>query len=423
MDSLLERNGVSSMEQGYRAPLELLQAFCAERSGQVLSAKDRYAAIVDLWPRSQAGFEASLRLRELGRLQRRGKTPEELRQQAEQARETSLYGHQPRERQIPVYPPLARAAGVEGVATVDFAISRAGGVTDLVVIESEPPFVFDGVALAAMRGWLYSPSDSDDPRRATVRFPFVLDREAPMLVAERTDEAQLGPVEVRGRRIYESVVAAGRASHAAQRAGYLSSLWDWIVVPGEPGLLVRYLDDQGRAIVDVGVDVFSTALEQVAIHEQPVALPPEQYEIWKAREASKAFGKKSGLTGCTNFYSTAVFPAPEPERGWDVYVLSLSRDGRTVTVGGHYRIRVPSDPDAQPQIHAFANGCPEARSLPDSDRLVITDDGVEAPTEIHVFLNLRYERPLGIVVGGERGGLWFVDHGRIQRADESAGEQ
>ncbi len=413
----VERTDLSAATPEQQAALDLLVAFCAEREGEILSAKDRYAAVIAGSPRSFQAFEAALRLRELARLEKQGMTREELNRRADQARESPLYQHdaKPLARGSPSFPPGPSAAEIDGWVLVDFEISRNGGVNDVVVLASEPPFLFDGAALSAVRNWLYQASDQSEPRRVTTRLAFAMaPPKIPTLVATRVDRSELDPLERRGREIFESIVVSGRAYHALGRAGQLSSLWNFIVVPDEDRSLVRFIDDQEKVFADVLVDVFSSELEEVTLHEDPIPLPADQYEMWRARVDALALAKARRLTGCTESYSTAVLPSLEPGRSWDVYMLSLSRDGRSVPLGGHYRISIFRDPGVTPEWHAFADSCPEPTSSPDSERLTITENASSTPTEVHVFLSLRYDRSLAVAV--RESGLWFVERGRMRRA-------
>jgi protein TonB len=61
----------------------------------------------------------------------------------------------------PDYPMRARQRGIEGWVTVEFSISKAGTVKDLVVIASHPGRVFDRAALQAIRRWKYNPKIQD----------------------------------------------------------------------------------------------------------------------------------------------------------------------------------------------------------------------------------------------------------------------
>ncbi|MCE2460203.1 MAG: energy transducer TonB [Pseudomonadales bacterium] len=56
-----------------------------------------------------------------------------------------------------VYPAAARASGVEGRVVVRYDVTVAGTVANAIVVESEPPGVFDDAALNAVRSWRFRP--------------------------------------------------------------------------------------------------------------------------------------------------------------------------------------------------------------------------------------------------------------------------
>lgn len=56
-----------------------------------------------------------------------------------------------------VYPPAARAAGIEGHVVVRYDVTAGGGVANPVVVESQPAGTFDAAALASLSGWRFRP--------------------------------------------------------------------------------------------------------------------------------------------------------------------------------------------------------------------------------------------------------------------------
>ena len=56
-----------------------------------------------------------------------------------------------------VYPAAARADGIEGRVVVRYDVTVAGTVANAVVVESEPPSVFDEAALNTVRSWRFRP--------------------------------------------------------------------------------------------------------------------------------------------------------------------------------------------------------------------------------------------------------------------------
>lgn len=57
----------------------------------------------------------------------------------------------------PVYPPAARAAGIEGEVTVRYDVTAAGRVVNAVVLAASPAGVFEQAALAAVASWRFRP--------------------------------------------------------------------------------------------------------------------------------------------------------------------------------------------------------------------------------------------------------------------------
>lgn len=55
----------------------------------------------------------------------------------------------------PQYPVEARQAGVQGFVTVSYAVSAAGVVSNVAVVESQPAGVFDAVTISAVQRWRY----------------------------------------------------------------------------------------------------------------------------------------------------------------------------------------------------------------------------------------------------------------------------
>jgi periplasmic protein TonB len=56
----------------------------------------------------------------------------------------------------PVYPPIAQAAGVQGIVILECLIAQDGSVQDARVLRSAP--LLDQAALAAVRQWVYQPT-------------------------------------------------------------------------------------------------------------------------------------------------------------------------------------------------------------------------------------------------------------------------
>lgn len=61
----------------------------------------------------------------------------------------------------PTYPRAAKQSGMEGSVTMEVLIRPDGTVSDVKVMESDPPRIFDRAAIAAMRKWKFRPKIVD----------------------------------------------------------------------------------------------------------------------------------------------------------------------------------------------------------------------------------------------------------------------
>lgn len=69
----------------------------------------------------------------------------------------------------PIYPPIARAARIEGVVTLDAVIRKDGTVDSVRVLSSANP-VLERSAADALRKWRFTPGSQDVIMTLTVRF-------------------------------------------------------------------------------------------------------------------------------------------------------------------------------------------------------------------------------------------------------------
>ena len=63
----------------------------------------------------------------------------------------------------PRYPAVAVAQRLEGRVLMEGTITRDGRVVDVTVVASEPPGVFDTVAVDSFSRWRYCPLSDEDP--------------------------------------------------------------------------------------------------------------------------------------------------------------------------------------------------------------------------------------------------------------------
>ncbi len=57
----------------------------------------------------------------------------------------------------PIYPRRAQTRGIEGYVLLEFTVTRTGAVADPIVIESDPPGIFDRAAINAALKFKYKP--------------------------------------------------------------------------------------------------------------------------------------------------------------------------------------------------------------------------------------------------------------------------
>lgn len=61
----------------------------------------------------------------------------------------------------PDYPPQARDRGVEGWVKFSHTVTSSGSVKDVVILESQPPRIWDGTTIRAVSAWKYQPALRD----------------------------------------------------------------------------------------------------------------------------------------------------------------------------------------------------------------------------------------------------------------------
>jgi TonB family protein len=177
-----------------RHSLRLVRGFCQELDGDPSAARQTYHRVIDDGPTSFAAEDARERLRLLDlevndpSYRRRVEDAAKRVRQPNPAREPSV-------RSAALYPPLARASAVEGFAVVEFGIAENGKTVDPIVVASDPPFLFDGTSLRAVRDWLYKVQRNSDPdARHAIRLVF-RSSSAPSLIDEQAAPSATRAVE------------------------------------------------------------------------------------------------------------------------------------------------------------------------------------------------------------------------------------
>jgi TonB family protein len=155
-----------------RHSVELLHGFCLERQGRPDEARSVYRDLVREAPDSFAAQDARERLRIL-KIERNDPERAGWMRRANERADPAAPGRTPIERRPATYPPVPRVAGVEGFALVEFGVTPEGETEEPLIVDSSPPFVFDGATLRAVRRWTFEPDPgADATRRQAIRIMF-----------------------------------------------------------------------------------------------------------------------------------------------------------------------------------------------------------------------------------------------------------
>ena len=155
-----------------RSSFLLLLGFCAERGEDGKRAQETYRRLLREAPLSFAADDARERLRLL-RLRENDPDYEAWLADARSRARQGSTDREPIERAPASYPPLAQIAQIGGFAVVEFGVTPRGDTDAPVIVDSEPPLLFDGVALRAVREWRYATdADGTQSERQAIRLVF-----------------------------------------------------------------------------------------------------------------------------------------------------------------------------------------------------------------------------------------------------------
>jgi TonB family protein len=175
-----------------RHSLLLIYGFCLEQEGKVDAAIETYRSLIRDAPLSFASDDARERLRILRLLERDQDYEGWIEAARDRASQTTGNNgsRAPIERPPADFPPLARIAGIEGFAVVEFGVTPRGDTDGPVIVDSRPPLLFDGAAIRAVREWRYTRgrADAENPRLA-IRLVFKLEDDEVAPPASVSDNA------------------------------------------------------------------------------------------------------------------------------------------------------------------------------------------------------------------------------------------
>ncbi len=180
-----------------RHSLRLVRGFCQEIDGDPAAARQTYRRLIDEASASFAAEDARERLRQLDLEADDPGYARRIEDAARRVRQPSA-PREPSARSAAQYPPLARASAVEGFAVVEFGIAGNGKTLDPIVVASDPPYLFDGAALRAVREWVYKSQRKSAPdARYAIRIVF-RSTAAPTLIDEAEAPGLVRAVESTG---------------------------------------------------------------------------------------------------------------------------------------------------------------------------------------------------------------------------------
>jgi TonB family protein len=136
---------------------DLLLAYCKERENAG-EARALYDELITNHPDTEASVLAIMRVRQID---------------AAALPPLSAYAGPkptPLERPEPAYPSLAERAGIEGKVRLRFDVREDGGVSNVRVVESSPPLLFDSTAIYAVTSWRYEPGQAAEAQQVVLSF-------------------------------------------------------------------------------------------------------------------------------------------------------------------------------------------------------------------------------------------------------------
>ncbi|MAG33298.1 MAG: hypothetical protein CL908_20675 [Deltaproteobacteria bacterium] len=173
VDRLTDRDVLATWEPSeLKHTMVLIRSFCLEIDGDLDAARESYRRLIREAPASFAAEDSRERLRIL---EITGEDPS----YAQWVRDAPLRANRlgaprtPIERTTAQFPPAAWAAGVNGYTIVEFGVTPSGATQEPIIVESVPPFLFDGTSLRAVRQWQFMRDpEADADQRQAIRIVF-----------------------------------------------------------------------------------------------------------------------------------------------------------------------------------------------------------------------------------------------------------
>lgn len=151
----------------------------------------------------------------------------------------------------------------------------------------------------------------------------------------------------------------------------------------------------------------------------PVRLkvPEPLTEFESGAATARRVALASGFESCSPRYSTVVLATESgAERSWTVFLLPEASKANVVPMGGTHRVELDWYSERQLSTRSFASKCFELPYNSSMAALYVTHTLDPAPTEAHVYWNLRVGIPL-IINTTKDDLLWAIEKGVIRQMD------
>jgi nucleotide-binding universal stress UspA family protein len=242
-------------------------------------------------------------------------------------------------------------------------------------------------------------------RHAARREPVIAPSEAPILAQ----------TEKRGQQIYTQDLYAAQATSLLLAHGVDPArigTRGWITEGRQDGAVVTFVGGDPVQWQSVCVVAFSEPAEpNIILVDRD--LSETQSAMFNARQLVLDSVEKP----CSDAYNTVVIPR-DGEPGWLAYALAATNDPNLILIGGHYRATVSADGRTVLERRSFTSNCLVLRKNPkdmppgaEPEAYTMSHLLDDTPTEIHVFLNLLYGKPLYVVTRDDR--LWYIEGGKV----------
>lgn len=224
--------------------------------------------------------------------------------------------------------------------------------------------------------------------------------------------------EMLGWNLFRNELLRDAASYAlASQEGAMSTSGS-IVIPGDQWRVRFYQDQANGSEAPVADVLFDNDLNSTIVPQGAVS-PLSEEELAMIR-AQKLIDLTQALS-CEGDYTTIVMKAPDGQTGYYVYSIRKSEDFNHLPEGQHVLYEVSANGTTITAKHEFATRCNMPSiglNTPEDERPQFRQSYTmdSQPTEIHVYLSLRYNISLFIATMPSNL-YWAIDNGSVRMDD------